>query len=247
MDHSNTKRLFEAAAAGNTKTVVELLSNNICSVNSGNHMNSTALHFAAEAGQYECVAVLLARGADVHATNTMDDTALHCAARSMSVECMKLPIYAGCDPNAVGYLDTPMMTMIFKGENKNNPVLSGCVQTLVSLGCDINKPGHVHLNGLNILEYYIKEQNEPLVSILLQNGARGLEFMWPRGHMIKKFHFTVGIYNLLYTRTVGPESRKRTNPSDVLQMPFMRASMQRHLDTDSRKLFNQFIEGHNFD
>ena len=60
-------------------------------------VGSTALHWAASKGHDECVAYLLAQGADVHARNHGDSSPLHCAALSNRLGCAAALAQHGAD------------------------------------------------------------------------------------------------------------------------------------------------------
>jgi ankyrin repeat protein len=63
---------------------------------------STSLHEAAEAGNVECLRLLLQTDFGPHLAtfDYVSRTPLHCAVRSGSLECARLLIEAGCDVNA---------------------------------------------------------------------------------------------------------------------------------------------------
>lgn len=115
-----TLPLLNAAADGDTKTVVALLDEGL-EVNKGLPLVGTnALILAAGHGHVETVRALLDNGADVNATDASGWTALHAAAYKGSLEVMQLLLERGAVmPRNRWILSSPLVI----AEKLGHPVL----------------------------------------------------------------------------------------------------------------------------
>ncbi|GLG93347.1 Transient receptor potential channel pyrexia, partial [Gryllus bimaculatus] len=97
--------------------------------------SATALHLAAENGLAECVALLLARGADANVRNYRGQVPLHLAARAQSVECVETLLRASsCDVNVTDDdLRTPLHAAVGKALQAYE-----VAETLISWRADVN-------------------------------------------------------------------------------------------------------------
>lgn len=96
---------------------------------------STALHLAADEGNAECVALLLAKGADAKVKNHRGFTPLHLAARTSNLECVELLLRDGnADPNSEDFDHrTPLHAAISKSDSAFD-----IIEALVSWGANVN-------------------------------------------------------------------------------------------------------------
>lgn len=83
------EKVHRYCTQGDADAVEELLQTDKSLLNTTGMLNNTGLHFAAMAGQVECVDVLLKAGASINAVNDNGDTALHQAAWKNHVEVVK--------------------------------------------------------------------------------------------------------------------------------------------------------------
>lgn len=100
-------------------------------VNLNDENGRTLLHYAAEAGSFGCVSVLLSRGADIEAKDILGETPLHRAlARSRRIAAHVL-LDAGANPNSTNaFGTTPTMYAALAGPDH--------FQVLVDRGGDVS-------------------------------------------------------------------------------------------------------------
>lgn len=90
--------LHELAGGGDAAAVAALVDGGACGVDDADESGCTALHFAADRGRLEVLALLLARGADVNARDSDGQTPLHYAAVCRQKEAYAALLEAGADP-----------------------------------------------------------------------------------------------------------------------------------------------------
>jgi ankyrin repeat protein len=90
------------------------------------------LHLAAESGNPEAVAALLAQGADVHGKDRYGQTALHYAARGANTEIVDALIAKGANIEARDTLGRTPLHRAAEGEANN------AIARLIELGANIN-------------------------------------------------------------------------------------------------------------
>jgi ankyrin repeat protein len=95
--------IYEAALNGDVKTLKQLLTANIDAISLWDKENGMApIHWTANGGKLECIALLLEMGADVGATDRDDKiTPLHIVVARGFSACAKLLIDHGADVNAL--------------------------------------------------------------------------------------------------------------------------------------------------
>lgn len=130
--NKNDERLLSAVEHGETDKVTSLLSKKgACPTKLDNEGKST-LHVAAARGQAECLAVILAHGADVSLQDVSGFTALHLAAKNNHPECAKKLIQSKC---AVDAVDSSGRTALHHAAASGN---AGIVQLLCEHKCHVN-------------------------------------------------------------------------------------------------------------
>ena len=101
--------LLEAAEAGDTKQVRELLTAHPDWVDVEDEEGETSLMEAAEDGHLEIVELLLKAGANINHQDHSGETALMEAAQESKIECVKLLLEKGA---AVGILDADCLSAL---------------------------------------------------------------------------------------------------------------------------------------
>lgn len=92
----NDERLLSAVEHGEADKVTSLLSKKGASPTKLDSEGKSALHAAATRGQAECLAVILAHGADVSLQDASGFTALHLAAKNNHPECARRLLQSKC-------------------------------------------------------------------------------------------------------------------------------------------------------
>jgi ankyrin repeat protein len=133
----------------------------------------TALMMAATRGCVDVARALLKNGADVEATCSAGVTALMSAASARQGKMVKLLLDKGALPNRKGPLDhTPLLLAVMgrPGQFRGNDMdLVLVVTALVKKGADVNARDQ---RGFAVLWFALKEGNEQVIQILLDNGAK---------------------------------------------------------------------------
>uniref|UniRef100_A0A671MA15 Ankycorbin-like n=1 Tax=Sinocyclocheilus anshuiensis TaxID=1608454 RepID=A0A671MA15_9TELE len=94
--NKNDERLLSAVEHGEADKVTSLLSKKGTCPTKLDSEGKSALHVAATRGQAECLAVILAHGADVSLQDASGFTALHLAAKNNHAECAKKLLQTKC-------------------------------------------------------------------------------------------------------------------------------------------------------
>jgi ankyrin repeat protein len=102
-DETGNTPLHLAALKGHKAVCEQLVATKRVDVNAQNHINKTALHFAAEKSDVELMAYLLAHGANVTAQDRSGVTPLHIAVKREDIRLVKLLLKAGARPNIKTY------------------------------------------------------------------------------------------------------------------------------------------------
>ena len=157
----NNTKLFEAAKAGNTAKVEQLLRKRT-DVNAKHAYGRTALIAAARMGHTETVKVLIYAGADVNAKDKNGATALMDAAHRSHTEIMELLIDAAADVNAT-YANgaTALISAAAVGHSET-------VKILIDAGADVNAK---YENGQTALMHAAHRGRTETVKVLIDAGA----------------------------------------------------------------------------
>ncbi|XP_057216614.1 ankycorbin isoform X1 [Triplophysa rosa] len=130
--NKNDERLLSAVEHGETDKVTSLLSKKGACPTKLDNEGKSALHVAAARGQAECLAVILAHGADVSLPDASGFTALHLAAKNNHPECAKKLIQSKC---AVDAVDSSGRTALHHAAASGNAAI---VQLLCEHKCHVN-------------------------------------------------------------------------------------------------------------
>ncbi|XP_072518789.1 ankycorbin [Salminus brasiliensis] len=128
----NDERLLSAVEHGETDKVSSLLSKKGTSATKLDSEGKSALHVAATRGQAECLAVILAHGADVSVVDASGFSALHLAAKNNHQDCAKKLIQSKC---VVDALDSAGRTALHHAAASGSIVI---VQLLCDHKCPVN-------------------------------------------------------------------------------------------------------------
>uniref|UniRef100_A0A8B9H7F7 Ankyrin repeat domain 24 n=1 Tax=Astyanax mexicanus TaxID=7994 RepID=A0A8B9H7F7_ASTMX len=126
----NDERLLSAVEHGETDKLASLLSKKGTSATKLDSEGKSALHVAAARGQAECLAVILAHGADVSVVDASGFSALHLAAKNNHQDCAKRLIQSKC---VVDALDGAGRTALHHAAASGNSVI-------VQLLCENKSP-----------------------------------------------------------------------------------------------------------
>uniref|UniRef100_A0A8C1XTE7 Retinoic acid induced 14 n=1 Tax=Cyprinus carpio TaxID=7962 RepID=A0A8C1XTE7_CYPCA len=130
--NKNDERLLSAVEHGEADKVISLLSKKGACPTKHDSEGKSALHVAATRGQAECLAVILAHGADVSLQDTSGFTALHLAAKNNHPECAKKLLQTKCVVDAP---DSSGRTALHHAATSGDTVI---VQLLCEHKCDVN-------------------------------------------------------------------------------------------------------------
>uniref|UniRef100_A0A9J7Z0R1 Retinoic acid induced 14 n=1 Tax=Cyprinus carpio carpio TaxID=630221 RepID=A0A9J7Z0R1_CYPCA len=130
--NKNDERLLSAVEHGEADKVTSLLSKKGTCPTKLDSEGKSALHVAATRGQAECLAVILAHGADVSLQDTSGFTALHLAAKNNHSECAKKLLQTKC---VVDALDSSGRTALHHAAANGDTVI---VQLLCEHKCHVN-------------------------------------------------------------------------------------------------------------
>uniref|UniRef100_A0A4W4G0V7 Retinoic acid induced 14 n=1 Tax=Electrophorus electricus TaxID=8005 RepID=A0A4W4G0V7_ELEEL len=171
--NKNDERLLSAVEHGEAEKVTTLLTKKGTCATKLDSEGKSALHVAATRGQAECLAVILAHGADVSVVDASGSTALHLAAKNNQLECAKkliqvMQYYAflflilnltKCDLQLDGL--TPLMMSA-------RHVHAEVCRSLLDCGADVNA---CDKNGRAAVMLASESGCGPTVEVLLQSGA----------------------------------------------------------------------------
>ncbi|XP_052444933.1 ankycorbin isoform X2 [Carassius gibelio] len=130
--NKNDERLLSAVEHGEADKVTSLLSKKGACPTKLDSEGKSALHVAATRGQAECLAVILAHGADVSLQDTSGFTALHLAAKNNHSECVKKLLQTKC---VVDALDSSGRTALHHAAASGDTMI---VQLLCEHKCHVN-------------------------------------------------------------------------------------------------------------
>uniref|UniRef100_A0A672RKP4 Ankycorbin-like n=1 Tax=Sinocyclocheilus grahami TaxID=75366 RepID=A0A672RKP4_SINGR len=130
--NKNDERLLSAVEHGEADKVTSLLSKKGACPTKLDSEGKSALHVAATRGQAECLAVILAHGADVSLQDASGFTALHLAAKNNHSECAKKLLQTKC---VVDALDSSGRTALHHAAASGDAVI---VQLLCKHKCHVN-------------------------------------------------------------------------------------------------------------
>ncbi|ROL47523.1 Ankycorbin, partial [Anabarilius grahami] len=130
--NKNDERLLSAVEHGEADKVTSLLSKKGACPTKLDSEGKSALHVAAAQGQAECLAVILAHGADVSLQDASGFTALHLAAKNNHPECAKKLLQTKC---AVDAPDSAGKMALHHAAASGNTVI---VQLLCEHKCHVN-------------------------------------------------------------------------------------------------------------
>lgn len=161
--------LVMATELGSDKTLRFMLERLPESANAANFRDDNdipVLTWAASAGHYETVAVLLEYGADVNATMTHMSTPLMMAARNNHTQVVKLLCDSGADGNAADVSGRTALAMAFLPfTHAIDPLL---VMHLIDAGADLNAPD---INGETPLVHGLRGVSTDAMRVLIKSGA----------------------------------------------------------------------------
>jgi ankyrin repeat protein len=103
---NGAEQLWKVAEAGDLQSLISLVESNAALVSAHDGYGTSALHYAAEAGQVEVVKFLLTHGADIMARDNRLWTPLHHAVYNDHTELAALLVEGGAEvdaPNAMKY------------------------------------------------------------------------------------------------------------------------------------------------
>ncbi|CAM4667463.1 unnamed protein product [Leuciscus chuanchicus] len=130
--NKNDERLLSAVEHGEADKVTTLLSKKGACPTKLDSEGKSALHVAATQGQAECLAVILAHGADVSLQDASGFTALHLAAKNNHPECAKKLLQTKCVVDAPD--SSGKMALHHAAASGNNVI----VQLLCEHKCHVN-------------------------------------------------------------------------------------------------------------
>ncbi|XP_050948774.1 ankycorbin isoform X2 [Labeo rohita] len=130
--NKNDERLLSAVEHGEADKVTSLLSKKGACPTKLDSEGKSALHVAATRGQAECLAVILAHGADVSLQDASGFTALHLAAKNNHPECAKKLLQTKC---VVDTQDSTGRTALHHAAASGDTVI---VQLLCEHKCHVN-------------------------------------------------------------------------------------------------------------
>ena len=177
-DSNGTTALHIAVDAGRTSTVRALVAAG-ASLDVRRHSAWSPLTDACRWGHHECVAVLVAAGADVNMMHgNLNESVLSVAAeRSGCLRCIRTLLDAGARVNGPRNSWSPLHGAVWGNHRRNISKSEDCVNALLRAGADINAMDHLRRSPLYLAMYVETDrrlEDHPcrLVTTLLRKGAR---------------------------------------------------------------------------
>ncbi|XP_036070360.1 ankycorbin [Oryzias melastigma] len=160
--NKNDERLLAAVEHGEVEKVASLLAKKGSNAVKLDNEGKSALHVAAAGGHTDCLAAILAHGADLSVSDASGFTALHLAAKNNHVECCKKLVQNKC---AVDATDGSGRTAL------HYAAASGNIQ-IVQLLCELRSPINLKdADGLTPLLSAAKHCHSEICCTLLDFGA----------------------------------------------------------------------------
>ncbi|XP_049908942.1 ankycorbin isoform X1 [Epinephelus moara] len=160
--NKNDERLLAAVEHGEVEKVASLLAKKGTSAVKLDSEGKSALHVAAARGQTDCLAAILAHGADLSIADAAGYNPLHLAAKNNHIECCKKLIQSKCPVDAVDSSGKAAL---------HHAAASGSIQT-VQLLCELKSPINLKdADGLTPLLLSAKHGHAEVCSALLDCGA----------------------------------------------------------------------------
>lgn len=160
--NKNDERLLAAVEHGEVEKVASLLAKKGASAVKLDSEGKSALHVAAARGQTDCLAVILAHGADLSITDAAGFNPLHLAAKNNHIECCKKLIQSKCPIDATDSSGKAAL---------HHAAASGNIQT-IQLLCELKSPINLKdADGLTPLLLAAKHAHAEVCSTLLDCGA----------------------------------------------------------------------------
>lgn len=144
----------------------------VIEVNIQDSKGMTALHIAAKNGYFFCLDMLLQANASPHVLDRNGNTALHYAARHMHWTCVEALLCVHSCVSVFGDQGTPLMTFLLQNMSEiHNADFKKTFEILQNAKSDINARKHGLLNGYNVLEYCISQDEQQMVRFLCKHRA----------------------------------------------------------------------------
>ena len=157
------RTLAQAADAGDLQRVRVLLKEKAANVNTKEADGSTALHFAANRGDFAIVDALLTAGADVKAANRYGVTPLSLACIGGNATVVERLLKAGADPNTrTAGGATGLMTAARTG-------VAEVLMALIKSGANVNAVEETR--GQTALMWAAADGNADAMKVLIEGGA----------------------------------------------------------------------------
>jgi ankyrin repeat protein len=173
--------IFDAARDGDCARLRALIAAGQDVNARSNIYGRTPLHFAAECGQADAVALLLEHGADVDLRSIGNGSAgwtpLHKAAYYACPRCIALLVAAGADVNAktITRFETPLLMICRGGVARQRKI--ACASLLIQAGARVDDANN---QGETTMWYAISRGHRKLAKLLLRAGAV-IPNHWPAG------------------------------------------------------------------
>ena len=152
--------VFEAAKAGDTEKVIEIVERNPLEANARDVQGATPLHKAVAEGHYDTAEALLDLGAKPEPRALVDGTPLH---QAPTPELVDLLVERGAHVNSkkAKLYDTPLHTAAWRGDPK-------VADALLRHGASVNAVNKI---GFTPLHYAASRGHTKMAKLLLESGA----------------------------------------------------------------------------
>ncbi len=196
--------LMKAMKTGNIE-IIDILLSAGCYLNSKDDSNRTALWWACYYGQSNILSYMVKKGANLNVVDTQKGlTPLMVASKYADVKTLEALLACGASVNDISYRGHTALIYAILNENKMQGLLKA--KALIQSGADINSS---HLGVLNTfsprpLMMAVEQQNEPLLKLLLSNGAQGIE----EGFLYAKKRNYEKILSILEKVKLSPDASK---------------------------------------